>query len=289
MLLKIAAGDQGRITGTLQRPMVMNLGSTATGTRVSDVKGPVSSAAFEEKSRNDVGTIIAFKGPDGSVRESMLRPDGQGRLVFVFFPDHDSDMTAMLTRAPDTATVPAEWDARRTYIIRKPQEPPNSELAQLFAADQADRKGGPEGIDWSKIGPRDQARRGRVREMLDAGLLRAADDYYHAAFVYQHSEASADYLLAHVLAMASMALGRADASWIATATLDRYLWSIDRAQVFGTQYKGALGGQLTQEKYDQVLIPDSVRKVLGVPTRAQQESQRQQLNQQMPAAGAVRE
>jgi len=84
--------------------------------------------------------------------------------------------------------------------------------------------------------------------------------------------------VAHALAMAAVALGSADASWISSATLDRFLQSVDRPQVFGTQFLMKSGVfQPSQGKYDSTLIPDSLRGVLGVPTRVQQEAQRKQM------------
>jgi hypothetical protein len=179
--------------------------------------------------------------------------------------------------------VAADWDADQTYLIRAVAEPPNQEMAAIFAADQADRQGN---VDWSVVGPRDDARRSRVRALLDAGQLRAADDYYGAAFVFQHGDSADDCLLAHVLAMAAMTLGRNDASWIATATLDRYLQRIDRSQIFGTQYVGMTGNQMTQGKYDTALIPDSLRGLLRVPTVGQQQEQLKRLNAAPPATPA---
>src|SRR5690606_13793702 len=99
---------------------------------------------------------------------------------------------------------------------------------------------------WSVVEPRDAARRSRVRQMLAEGLAVTGDDYYHAAFVFQHGGQSADYLLAHVLAMAAQAKGRADAAWIASATLDRYLMSIDRPQILGTQFRVSEDEGVTQ-------------------------------------------
>ena len=154
----------------------------------------------------------------------------------------------------------------------------NAEMAAIFTADQADRQAA--NIDWSVITPRDTARQGRVRALLDAGQLRTADDYYAAAFVFQHGQKPEDHLLAHVLAMAAMTLGRNDASWIAAATLDRYLHNTDRPQVFGTQYRGQPGGPVTQGEYDAALLPDSVRTVLRVPTREQQQERLKQMSPQ---------
>jgi hypothetical protein len=65
----------------------------------------------------------------------------------------------------------------------------NPELTRLHDEDQADRSAPSyEQIDWSKVAPRDQARRKRVDEIVAAGGARAADDYYHAAMVYQHGD-----------------------------------------------------------------------------------------------------
>jgi hypothetical protein len=53
-------------------------------------------------------------------------------------------------------------------------------------------------------------------------------------FVFQHGSQPDDYLLAHVLAMTARAVEPPCGIWIGAATLDRYLHSIGKAQVFGT-------------------------------------------------------
>lgn len=80
--------------------------------------------------------------------------------------------------------------------------------------------------------------------------------------------------------MASMTLGRNDASWIAAATLDRYLRSTSRPQIFGTQFTGPPEGPIRQGDYDSVLLPDSLRQVLRVPVREQQQQRLKQMNAQ---------
>jgi hypothetical protein len=72
----------------------------------------------------------------------------------------------------------------------------------------------------------------------------------------------------------AIARGRTNATWIASATLDRYLQAIGRKQVFGTQYSTKPGEPTTQEPYDRTLISDSLREALRVPSQAQQEAQR---------------
>src|SRR5690606_26963250 len=139
MLVRVQADGQGRLTGSMERPLRMSVSPAPQGMRVSDVSGPLSVNPFREARRIDDGVVIASTGPDGA-RESVLRPDGQGGLVFVFFADESADMTASLRRVADDAAVPAQWDASRSYFIRMPSGKPNQELAQLFAADQADRQ-----------------------------------------------------------------------------------------------------------------------------------------------------
>jgi hypothetical protein len=77
--------------------------------------------------------------------------------------------------------------------------------------------------------------------------------------------------------MVAMARGNADAIWIASATLDRYLQAIGKPQVYGTQFLGKPGGKSTQEPYDRALVSDALRRQLGVPSLAEQEKQRRNM------------
>jgi hypothetical protein len=153
----------------------------------------------------------------------------------------------------------------------------NSEMAALFAADQADRAPGGAGIDWTVVGPRDVARQARTRALLDAGALRTGEDYYRAAFIFQHGTKADDYLLAHALAVAAAARGHSQAPWIAAATLDRYLQKIGQPQIYGTQYRTPNRQSTTQDPYNRKLVPDAVRQALGVPSQAQQEARRREI------------
>jgi len=152
----------------------------------------------------------------------------------------------------------------------------NPEMAKMFAEDQAARKDiKPEQYKDMAFVRRmiadNAARRTRTRALLDAGKLTTAEDYYAAAFVFQHGGKPEDYLLAHTLALASAARGMKDASWIAAATLDRYLQSIGQKQIYGTQFGRKGDEPMTQEPYDRALIPDSLRTALGVPVQAEQD------------------
>lgn len=146
--------------------------------------------------------------------------------------------------------------------------PSNAELKAMFDADQTARMD--ENADWEKVTKDDTARRKRVREMLDAGEVRTGADYVHAAFIFQHGHEADDYLLAHALAMTGVQKGHKLAPWIAAATLDRYLHSIGKAQIYGTQKRLGANDELTPEPYNRSLITDVVRKAAGVPALADQ-------------------
>jgi hypothetical protein len=166
--------------------------------------------------------------------------------------------------------------------------PTNAEMTAIFDADQADRQGGGAAIDWSLVGPRDQARQARTLALLNAGALRSGDDYWHAAFVFQHGAQPNNYLLAHTLAVIAAARGRPDATWIAAATLDRYLQNIGRPQIYGTQFRSRPGQPTNQLPYDRTLVSDALREALGVPPQAAQESRREEIEAQARAAEAQR-
>lgn len=148
----------------------------------------------------------------------------------------------------------------------------NVEMAAIFTADQADRKVHP--IDWKIVKPADAARRARTAQLLDAGALQTGDDFYDAAFIFQHGDTASDFMKAHLLAMVAISKGQTDAPWIAAATLDRYLQEIGRPQILGTQFTGNDDGKFTQEPYDRTVASDAMRQALQVPSLAEQEVER---------------
>lgn len=168
--------------------------------------------------------------------------------------------------------------ASPVWAATQPQ-PAQAEMKALFDADQKAREQGFAG-DWGRIEAEDAQRRARVAELIAADALRSGDDFYHAAYVYQHGDRPADYLKAHALAMAAIARGRSDATWIAAATLDRYLKAIGQSQIFGTQFS-MRDGKATQEPYDRALVPDALRGVMGVPPLREQEEERARLEREV--------
>jgi len=155
----------------------------------------------------------------------------------------------------------------------------NRELYNLFQADQADRHGE---VDWKVVSPRDAARRARVQEMIDEGLLEARDDFVHAAFIFQHGADSTSYRIAHELAMTAVALDSTymGARWIAAAAKDRYLHSVGLPQIYGTQLH-MVNGAWTLSPFDTTAVTDAERARWGVPPLARQRAWERQMNARM--------
>ncbi len=147
----------------------------------------------------------------------------------------------------------------------------NPELAKMYSDDQSDRQR--TSIDWSLVGPRDSERQRRVMEMYQAGELKAAEDFFHAAMILQHGRRPEDFLLCHELCITAIFvhgeekgewIGRA--KWLAAASEDRFLGSIGRNQRFGTQYK--THDPDPQWRLDPVDddVTDWIRKAWSVPS-----------------------
>ncbi len=170
-----------------------------------------------------------------------------------------------MIRVPGTPhqVVGAGWDYQCTYYPDELTQS-NPEMEKIFAEDQEYRHSWAEFRAHEKlVAEQDKHHRQRVRKLLDRGALHSAPDFARAAFVFQHGETPDDYLLAHTLAIVAMALGDRNSSWIATATLDRYLQAIKQPQIYGTQMPpGTLNRP--KEPYNRELVPDDLRQKLGL-------------------------
>jgi hypothetical protein len=171
------------------------------------------------------------------------------------------------------------WQVDRDYVPDTKRST-SVEMTEIFNADQAARAD-PAGIDWKIVLPADAVRRTRTQTMLDLGLLASGDDFYHAAYVFQHGDAPDDFLKAHALAVIAISRGRLDATWIAAATLDRYLQRIGQSQIYGTQFNRP-GTNFTQEPYRRNLLSDAVRRASHVPALADQEQQLHDWDERIP-------
>ena len=158
--------------------------------------------------------------------------------------------------------------------------PDHEELAELFKTDQKVRSGflnvTPEQL--AEMLKDDPLRRARVADLYDSGSLSTANDYYHAAMIFQHGEKPDEFLFAHELAVASLALGNQNARWLVAATEDRFLKSLGRKQRFGTQF-GKDNNDTNWKLHDMDAgVNDDLRAVMNCPSSADITILMQQLN-----------
>ena len=141
----------------------------------------------------------------------------------------------------------------------------NAELLAAYLADRSDRAayvaGESDNVDSAEtIKRRDAARRVVVHASLRQGSVRTADDYYHAAVVMQHGVGSDDFRMARDLARTAVKLRPwfAEARLLYAQSTDRYLQSVGKPQIFGTQYHEE-NGVWTLEPFDRTAITDEER------------------------------
>jgi tetratricopeptide (TPR) repeat protein len=154
----------------------------------------------------------------------------------------------------------------------------NAELARLYEEDQKDRMTQP--IDWSVVGKRDDERLKRTKEIADAGGLREAEDYYHAAMILQHSSKVEDYDRAHQWCLKAVELDpeHPSARWLAAATKDRSLMNQGKPQLYGTQFKKVDGKWILWEVDPS--ITDEERVKWGVPPLAESKKRAEEMNKE---------
>ncbi len=155
----------------------------------------------------------------------------------------------------------------------------SAELARLFAEDQGDRTSPPtDDIGWNALVARDAARLARIKTLCRSHALQTGMDYFHAAMILQHAHETDDYLLAHELCVVAASQGVWQAKWLAAASEDRFLMSLNRPQRFGTQYRvdQPTGRWSLYETASD--LPDSMRRALGVPALSEAQAHVQTMN-----------
>jgi hypothetical protein len=258
---------------------------TMTATHMVDgMKGPGRRRKLRMLGMDGDGFEFAYADPrpGESGEVDVFRPIGSGLAEWGL---KDVPITPiLLARARPGEAVASDFDPRQGYQLDE-RWPTNPEMTRLFDEDQAARRDVAH-IDWAVVAPQDAARRQATRKLLESGKLRSGDDFWHAAFLFQHGDKPQDFLLAHGLAIIAATKGRGDATWIAAASLDRYLQAIGQKQIYGTQYSTPRGSPTTQEPYDRGVISDAMRVATGVPPQALQEQQRKEMEAEMHAPAA---
>jgi hypothetical protein len=141
----------------------------------------------------------------------------------------------------------------------------SAELRRLHDEDQADRQS--DSIDWAVVGPRDTARRTRVKALFAENGLRTAHDFYHAAMILQHGDSPEDKLLAHEFCVVAIVKGKNDKEtrWLAASAEDRFLSEIGRKQRFATQFRIDASGPAHLNPVDES-VTDELRRLMDAPS-----------------------
>ena len=151
----------------------------------------------------------------------------------------------------------------------------NQELIEMFESDQAERTNH---IDRSIRQKNDSIRESRVYELLDSNKVRTSADYCNAALIFHHGEDSVTYGMAVKLMKKSIELDSTRNKWLLAAITDRYLLSINKPQIYGTQYKRLDNNVVLREELDSTKITDAERIEYGVETLAEQREKIKNLN-----------
>jgi len=280
----LALTEEGdKVIGTLALPDHFQVDST--GFRFSqigsnEIKETITSASIKDD-RLRFSTADPKDKDDTSNYELALTGKDQASLRII-----DTPFEAWpIARVPSgsAAAVSRNWDAQRSYTLEE-NTVSNTEMQKIFEADQKPRQnaGDLTPDKWIVLNKADSERRQQTAKLLADGQLHTSEDFKRAAFIFQHGSTPDDYLLAHTLASIAVAKGDATALWIGTATLDRYLLSVGKPQIYGTQFKS--DKDATQEPFNRSLISDSLRRELGVPSLATQQEQHRFVMEQSKTA-----
>lgn len=113
----------------------------------------------------------------------------------------------------------------------------NAELQKMFDADQQIRS--QPDIDWKVVNGEDARRRHRVLDIINAGEVHSARDYFNAAMIFQHGATLEEARIAFGLAQTA-ALMEPESQryrWLAAAAMDRMLMRAGQPQWYGTQFR----------------------------------------------------
>lgn len=158
----------------------------------------------------------------------------------------------------------------------------NSELQDLFRADQDERTNHPDygTPEYWLLRERDGRRRRRLEGIIESGGLKEPEDYYHAAWVLNHGESVEEILQAHLLAKKAAELGLRPARWLAAATYDRWLMYQGKPQKYGTQI--VPDGKRHRVWDVEPMTSDDERALWDVPSLAEMERRAEEVTRNEP-------
>ena len=278
VLVVTQTGD--RVVGSLSLPDGFEVGQSGLHfSKISNhvTRRPIANAVVQGDRLHFLA--VSPKNPkDTDAFDLILTAPEEGTFKFADAPFDPWTMK----RSPrgTVVTVATDWEPTQSYSIDD-NLPSSDEMRKIFEADQQPRQ------HWTSLSDAQRAaitrddveRRRQTQQLLANGRLHTAEDFKQAAFIFQHGSTPEDFILAHTLAMVAVARGDAGALWIASATFDRYLHTVGKPQVYGTQFTSGPNGSVTQEPFDRDLISDALRRQLDVPPLAEQQKQFRSLSQ----------
>ena len=158
----------------------------------------------------------------------------------------------------------------------------NAELHTLFEADQTERQHHPEygTTEYWQLRERDAQRRVRTTALIAENALGEAEDYFHAAMIFQHGESLEDVWQAHHLTAKAASLGYEPAQWLTAAALDRWLMYQGKLQTYGTQF--VPDGKAYRLWDVDPTTTDADRAAWNVPSLQEQTERAQEMTKQIP-------
>lgn len=163
------------------------------------------------------------------------------------------------------STAFAAWPAEDMPCLEQPEKQASrsNELKELVEADQNECEGFENMSEEAmiKLYENDLIRRKRVGEILGEGCFKTSDDYVAASLIYQHGEVSDHFYQAFVWANRAVQLGDSHQTALVAVTIDRYLVSIGKMQLFGSQaYASDATGWCYCLEPVESSFPDELRK-----------------------------
>jgi len=154
----------------------------------------------------------------------------------------------------------------------------NVELSQIHYNDQKDRQKDYFETDWDEVSKNDSLRRLRVMQLIKLKKLHTSKDYRHAAMIFQHGGDSTSYKMAMNLMKKSIELNPNADKWLLAAATDRYLLSIGKPQIYGTQYHKNGDEPWKLADIDTTKITNKERRDFGVETLIEQREKVERMN-----------
>lgn len=154
----------------------------------------------------------------------------------------------------------------------------NAELQQMADADQRARTG--QQVDWNELNKQDSLRRMRAKELLDAGNVKTAKDFYNTGIIFQHGNDTIASGIAVDCFKKAIEMDSTLNRWWYAAAVDRDLMRKDKPQIYGTQFiaNASTNGKFMRYKMDPDKVTDEERKYYGVETLAEQAEKERLMN-----------